>query len=100
MAGMPAYVISVTNKILDAEAAQRYSELARPAALAYGATYLVRTTEFDVEEARGPGPARIVVIEFADRATAKAWYNSAEYAPAKQIASAALDRQLLFVDSL
>ena len=97
---MPAYVISVTNKILDAEAAQRYSDLARPAALAHGAKYLVRTTEFDVEEARGPAPARIVVIEFTDLAAAKAWYDSAEYAPARRIASEALDRQLLFVDSI
>ncbi|MGL6233990.1 MAG: DUF1330 domain-containing protein [Segniliparus sp.] len=97
---MPAYVISVTSKILDAEAAQRYSELARPAALAHGGTYLARATEFDVEEARGPVPARIVVIEFADRAAAKAWYDSPEYAPAKRIAIEALDRQLLFVDSV
>ncbi|EFV13681.1 DUF1330 domain-containing protein [Segniliparus rugosus] len=97
---MPAYVISVTSAILDPEAAQRYSELARPAVLAHNGSYLVRTTEFEVEEARDPAPARIVVIEFPDRAAARAWYDSPEYAPARQIALRALHRQLWFADAL
>lgn len=46
----------------------------------YGARFLVRAGNREVPE--GQAPNRVVVIEFADFATAKACYHSPEYADA------------------
>jgi uncharacterized protein (DUF1330 family) len=50
-----------------------------PATIAqYGGRYLTRGAATELLEG-GPEPKRIVILEFADVAAAKRWYNSTEY---------------------
>ncbi len=74
---MPAYFvaeITVTNP-----AGYEPYRLAAPACIAqYGGRYLARGGTAELIEG-GPQPQRIVILEFADAATARRWYNSPEY---------------------
>jgi uncharacterized protein (DUF1330 family) len=50
-----------------------------PATIAqYGGRYLTRGGAAELIEG-GPEPKRVVILEFADTAAAKRWYNSPEY---------------------
>ena len=50
-----------------------------PATIAqYGGRYLTRGSATELIEG-GPEPKRIVILEFADGAAIKRWYNSPEY---------------------
>jgi uncharacterized protein (DUF1330 family) len=74
---MPAYFIAeleMTNPAgMDAYRA------AVPATLAqYGGRFLVRGGATELIEG-GPEPKRIVILEFADAAAIKRWYESPEY---------------------
>ena len=44
----------------------------------YGGRYLTRGGAAELIEG-GPEPKRIVILEFADNAAVKRWYNSPEY---------------------
>ena len=74
---MPAYFVvelDITN--MDAMADYR---AAVPATLAqYGGRFLARGGATQLVEG-GPEPKRIVILEFADAAAVKRWYNSPEY---------------------
>ena len=74
---MPTYfVVELDVKNMDAMAEYR---AAVPATLAqYGGRFLVRGGATELVEG-GPEPKRIVVLEFADAAAIKRWYNSPEY---------------------
>jgi uncharacterized protein (DUF1330 family) len=74
---MPAYFVAeldVTNP-----AGFEPYRAAVPATIAqYGGRYLTRGGGAELIEG-GPEPKRVVVLEFADTATVKRWYNSPEY---------------------
>ena len=74
---MPAYFVvelDITN--MDGMADYR---AAVPATLAqYGGKFLTRGGGTELVEG-GPEPKRIVILEFADAAAVKRWYNSPEY---------------------
>jgi uncharacterized protein (DUF1330 family) len=73
---MPAYFVVELEGNLEAMANYR---AAVPATLAqYGGRFLVRGGASELIEG-GPEPKRIVILEFADAAAAKRWYNSPEY---------------------
>lgn len=74
---MPAYfVVELDASNLEAMAGYR---AAVPATLAqYGGRFLVRGGATEIVEG-GPAPKRIVILEFADAAAVKRWYNSPEY---------------------
>jgi uncharacterized protein (DUF1330 family) len=74
---MPAYFVAEIE-VTDLAGIQPY-QAAVPATIAqYGGRYLTRggTTEL-IEGA--PEPKRIVILEFADAAAVKRWYDSPEY---------------------
>ena len=74
---MPAYFI-VELEYTNPEGGRAYRE-AVPATLAqYGGRFLVRGGATELVEG-GPEPKRIVILEFADAAAIKRWYNSPEY---------------------
>lgn len=75
-----------------------YVETARPAFERFGAKFLVRGGAFDALE--GQARERNVVIEFPDRATALACYNSAEYQAAKRIRQQIADGDIVIVDGV
>ena len=74
---MPACVI-VQVKIKDAEKLSAYSRSAGPTVAAHGGQFTMRAAA--VEDLTGRSSfERLVVIEFPDVETARAWYSSAEY---------------------
>ena len=94
---MTAY--SITDvKVVDADEFKRYREVAGVAVARYGGRFLVRGAEPVVAEGEWPSGQRVNIIEFPSMEQLTAWYNSPEYAPARDIARKALRRRLLFVD--
>ncbi|MEE9321721.1 MAG: DUF1330 domain-containing protein [Granulosicoccus sp.] len=81
---MSAFVI-VDTLIENPEAYEEYKALARPIVEKYGGVYRARGGEMDVLESDLWTPSRIVVVEFPDMASARAFANSEEYAPVKSI---------------
>ncbi len=74
---MPAYFVAELD-IANAAAMEGY-RAAVPATLAqYGGRVIVRGGATELVEG-GPPPKRIVILEFADAAAIKRWYNSPEY---------------------
>ena len=93
---MSAYIISDISAIRP-ERIGDYLAVARPSIERYGGRYLCSSTDIDLLEG-GARPARVVIVEFADKVQARRWYDSPEYAPARAMAPQALDRRLLLVD--
>lgn len=95
---MPANIISDVT-IRDREALEAYRTRAAASIAAHGGRYLVRGG--DVETVEGnwqPGP--LIVVEFPDIETARAWYRSDEYAAALEVRDAALSRNLILVEGI
>lgn len=78
---MSAYAVFLRDKIRDPEEMKAYSAKVRPSFEGYDPNFLVRLGRHEVME--GPDTLGVVVIEFSDFETAKAWYGSAEYAEAR-----------------
>jgi uncharacterized protein (DUF1330 family) len=74
---MPAYFVAELD-VTNVEGMAEY-RAAVPATLAqYGGRFLTRGGATDLLEG-GPEPKRVVILEFADRAAIKRWYDSPEY---------------------
>lgn len=94
---MAAYVI-VDTKIHDAARYEEYKSLARPIVERFGGEYLVRGAPFDLVDAELWSPTRIVLLRFPDHASARAFIDSDEYAPVKQLRHDFADSTLLIVE--
>ena len=79
---MSAFLI-VDTKIEDSDEYEKYKKLAKPIAEKYGGTYRARGGEMDIRETDLWTPTRVVIIEFPDMASARAFVDSEEYAPVK-----------------
>ena len=93
---MPAYIvgeIEVTNPA----GYDTYRPLAGASIAQYGGKFLARGGKTELLEG-SPDPARIVVIEFADAAAAKRWYNSPEYQEALKIRLANSTGRVMLVE--
>jgi len=78
---MPAYVIADV-KVTDPEQYKQYTALSPAAIEAAGGRFLVRGGQHQVFEGNWQ-PSRLVIVEFPDMATARAFYDSAKYREAK-----------------
>jgi uncharacterized protein (DUF1330 family) len=96
---VPAYSITEVE-VLDREEFSRYRELAAAAVSRYGGRFLVRGAEPVVAEGEWLSGQRVNVIEFPSMEQLRAWYDSPEYAPARDIARNALRRRLLFAEGV
>jgi len=94
---MTAYVI-VDTKITDPVAYEGYKKLARPIVEKFGGKYLARGGKLDVVEDNLWAPTRIVILEFADMATARKMLDSEEYAPVAAIRHANADCTAIIVE--
>jgi uncharacterized protein (DUF1330 family) len=92
---MSAYVIYEAT-ITDAAEYERYKADAGPSVIAAGGRYLARGGE--VESFEGTSPARVVVLEFPNLATARAWYHGDRYAEARKLRERACDARVYVVD--
>ncbi len=92
---MAGYII-VQVDVHDAETYEKYKPMVPPTLVPYGGEFVVRGGPQECVE--GNWHPRTVVIRFADVATARAWYDSPEYAPAKALRHAAANANLLIVE--
>jgi uncharacterized protein (DUF1330 family) len=76
MAGYVIAEIEVTDPVVF----ERYREGVPATIAAYGGRYLVRGGALTVLEGDWQ-PKRLIVLEFPDAATARAWHDSPAYAP-------------------
>lgn len=74
---MPTYFV-VNDTVTDSDALAGYVRAAGPTLVPFGAKVLVHTSEVETVEGQ-PAGARMVIIEFADRAAFDGWYNSPDY---------------------
>ena len=93
---MTAYVI-VEVDVTDPAAYEVYKPLAAAAVEAHGGRYIARGGATELLEG-GPEPARVVLLEFPDVATAHAWYHSAEYGEAKDARAGAATGRFVIVE--
>ena len=96
---MPAYSITEVET-LDEDGRRRYAELATVAVEQYGGRYLVLAAEPTAAEGEWPPEQRVVVIEWPTMDRLREWYDSPEYARARDVARTALRRRLLFVEGV
>ena len=80
---MSAYVI-VDIDVINPEEYQEYAKLAPASIAAYGGKYLARGGRTEVLEGNWT-PKRLVILEFESVEKAKAWLESPEYQPARQM---------------
>jgi uncharacterized protein (DUF1330 family) len=95
---MPAYVI-VDVKIEDPEVYAEYRRLTPGSIAAYGGQFVVRGGPLETLEGDW-SPERIVVLEFDSVARAKAWWSSAEYAPAKALRQKSATTRMIVVEGI
>jgi uncharacterized protein (DUF1330 family) len=93
---MPAYVVAEVN-VSDAEAYKVYQGLAEQAVAEAGARFLVRGGAPEILEGDWD-PPRVVVLEFADAATARDWYDSATYRAAREARQGAATLNMVLVE--
>jgi len=87
---MTAYVITEID-VSDAKQYERYRALSPAAIEAAGGRFVVRGGASEVLEGDWT-PARLVVVEFPDMATARAFYDSPLYREARQTRAGATRR--------
>jgi uncharacterized protein (DUF1330 family) len=80
---MPAYFV-VEVEVTNAAGYEPYRALAGASIAQYSGRFLARGGKTELVEG-SPEPQRVVIIEFADAAAAKRWYNSPEYQKALPI---------------
>ena len=90
---MSAYVV-VNVSVHEAEPYAQYRAMAPPTIAVYGGRYIARGGATEVKEGDWR-PERLVILEFPDVASAEAWWNSPEYAPAKALRQSCADAQLV-----
>ena len=80
---MVAYIIN-DMEVTDPATLEEYKKLSPATVAKYGGKFLARGG--GTEKLEGSWlPKRLVILEFPSMEQAKAWANSPEYAPAKQI---------------
>ena len=95
---MSAYIIADVT-VIDPEAMARYREWSTRAMQEHGAQVLVRGGNFEVLE--GPWtPSRLVILRFADRAAARAFYDSETYTHARRLREGAGVMRMVVVDGV
>ena len=93
---MPKAYWIVRVSVRDQARYPEYLAAARPAFENFGANFIVRGGAYDIME--GEARDRNVVIEFKDRTTAKACYDSPEYQAAAAIRDEAADVAIMIIE--
>ena len=93
---MPKAYWIVRVSVRDAQRYPEYLAAAKPAFEKFGAKFVVRGGACEVME--GEARERNVVVEFADRATANACYDSPEYSAAKLVRQKYADADFIIVE--
>ncbi|TNE34914.1 MAG: DUF1330 domain-containing protein [Alphaproteobacteria bacterium] len=95
---MPAYMLARIN-VTDPEQYEVYKSLAPIAIKKYGGRYLTRGGAMETLE--GPEETlRVVLLEYPDMATARAFYDSPEYRKARDARANAAEGQFVLLEGL
>ena len=94
---MSAFLI-VDTKIKNPEIYEEYKKLAKPIAEKFGGTYRARGGDIDLIEDTLWTPTRVVIIEFPDSKSARAFVDSEDYAPVKPLRTENADCTLFILD--
>ena len=94
---MTAYIIARID-VTDPEDYMTYAAQTVALAEKWGGTFLVKGGAQTFVE--GDGPSRHVLIAFPDKATAEAWYASAEYQEILPIALRSSKRDIVVVEGV
>jgi uncharacterized protein (DUF1330 family) len=81
---MSIYVIA-TVKVLDPDCLEAYGAIAGPLVAQYGGEYVARTSAPDVVEGDWPSDRDTVLMRWPSREAFMQFWNSPEYAKAKEI---------------
>ena len=95
---MTAFLIA-DIEVTDPAVFEEYKKLANDTIAAYGGKYVVRGGSFEVLEGDW-SPRRIVILEFPNISSLKAWYDSPEYAPLKRIRERSANSRFVMVEGL
>jgi uncharacterized protein (DUF1330 family) len=96
---MPAYMI-VTAKIADRDAfIQGYGTAAAALIAKFGGRYVLRGPGAELLEGNFGDGASMVISEWPDRDSAKAFWTSPEYAEAKKLREGVAEVQVLLIDA-
>lgn len=93
---MAAYLIAEIN-VHNPQGYEEYRKLVGPSLQKYNGKFLVRGGKVEMIEGSW-NPKRLVVCEFESMARAREWYESPEYAKAKEVALKNATRNLIFVE--
>jgi uncharacterized protein (DUF1330 family) len=96
---MPAYVIADVRAVRDRDALIEYRRRNTDAVANHGGRFVVRGGEAEVLEGAWD-TLRMVVIEFPDAAAARAWWESDEYAPLKEMRREASDTNIVLLEGI
>jgi uncharacterized protein (DUF1330 family) len=95
---MPAYVI-VDISVHDPVPYEDYKKMAQKAVTDFGGRYIARGGATDALEGEW-NPSRLVILEFPDTATARAWWGSSDYAGAKALRQRCASTKMLLVEGV
>lgn len=96
---MTAYLL-VEVKVSDPVSYEKYKKQAAEAIAKYGGRYLVRGGAVEVLEGNWTKPERLVIVEFDSVAQAKTFYNSQEYAVARELRENAARMNILVAEGM
>ena len=94
---MAAYFIYARREITDEDLSRRYSQLVVPQIREFGGEVLVARGEVQVLEG-DLNPRSVTILRFEDREALMRWYESAEYAPLKQMRLESNTGDIIVVD--
>lgn len=95
---MPAHIIAGIE-VTDPAGYEKYKKQAHASIALYGGRYLTRGGATEVLEG-DRAPKRVVIVEFPNMAQPKAWYDSPEHRPARQIRQRTANASLVAIDGL
>jgi uncharacterized protein (DUF1330 family) len=95
---MAAYFLFDNVEVTDPAALARYAEQVGPLVASYGGRYLAAAVAPEVVEG-DPGLRSVVLIEFPDGESARAWYDSPAYRPLKELRRRAVRNTAVLIEA-
>lgn len=96
---MAAYFIVDVREVTDPDTMKDYSGRVGATIAKYNGKPLVRGGAFEVVEGDYQ-PRRMIILEFSDMATLKAWYDSDDYAELKEMRKSSSSSNIIAVEGM
>lgn len=95
---MSAYIV-VEVEVHDPQNYENYKQLVPASLAAYGGKFIVRGGNYETLEGQWT-PQRLVILQFPNTETAKAWWSSAEYAAAKELRQLTAYTKMILIEGV